>query len=757
METSTALARAIVDDDPLEVSRLVCGTDPPAHFVAPGVPAIAYAAYLMRESALDALLAARVDVNAKYEHEPFRGWNAFNIAAATGNVAVAGKLVAAGCDAKPPANEATGRVWLNLMETMGDNLTDFISAWRLAADPAAFLRWTDPAGRGAMHVASILGSALFVDLLFDLGCTDASPVDCARNTPLCLAVAHTLPSMTCIESLLTHGAIPTESHVKSALARGLTRLVAVLVTAGAPPPPGVSRRTVKAAVAATGRTSRVAAPRSVLVSDVLFSDSLLRGNFIAFETIFKARGADANAALPHAAAYGDARAVEYLLKQPGVNVDTRIESEAFHMTGATPLHLALSSYEPRDAVVALLVDAGADVNATLPCGLQPLDVAYHASSRELLIARGARHAAFDAGAIRERFRTTLRLMGSLMTADSTEMRLAIQAGASANCRDLLGGAPLTACVMDRRSADVIWLLNSGAKLRVRNYAGDNLLHLAVRTGDVAVVELLLAAGVDPAQENAFGCCSARLAARLGVHGAWRAITRHIAALRVPEDDEMRRRGTQPSSVAARRGARQGRKVAQQVSSQQEASPEDFQRKKDDADRMAAELIAEEDIRKRTAVKKEAKAESRRLKRLRLRARRIEEAIEEAERKAAQSSEVQDAGGEESSSGDESVVSEPGWLANLLDDFHDARIANASGRRTFVEQAIRTAASLKLQLENVGRCSVCLTAARGSVLQPCGHTSLCRGCAVHVAENAGEMARKCPVCMQRVSGWGHAFI
>ena len=78
METSTALARAIVDDDPLEVSRLVCGTDPPAHFVAPGVPAIAYAAYLMRESALDALLAARVDVNAKYEHEPFRGWNAFN-------------------------------------------------------------------------------------------------------------------------------------------------------------------------------------------------------------------------------------------------------------------------------------------------------------------------------------------------------------------------------------------------------------------------------------------------------------------------------------------------------------------------------------------------------------------------------------------------------------------------------------------------------------------------------------------------------
>lgn len=194
-----------------------------------------------------------------------------------------------------------------------------------------------------------------------------------------------------------------------------------------------------------------------------------------------------------------------------------------------------------------------------------------------------------------------------------------------------------------------------------------------------------------------------------------------------------------------------------MSSQQEASPEDFQRKKDDADRMAAELIAEEDIRKRTAVKKEAKAESRRLKRLRLRARRIEEAIEEAERKAAQSSEVQDAGGEESSSGDESVVSEPGWLANLLDDFHDARIANASGRRTFVEQAIRTAASLKLQLENVGRCSVCLTAARGSVLQPCGHTSLCRGCAVHVAENAGEMARKCPVCMQRVSGWGHAFI
>ena len=39
----------------------------------------------------------------------------------------------------------------------------------------------------------------------------------------------------------------------------------------------------------------------------------------------------------------------------------------------------------------------------------------------------------------------------------------------------------------------------------------------------------------------------------------------------------------------------------------------------------------------------------------------------------------------------------------------------------------TAACITLQLENVFRCTVCLENTRNALLQPCGHTQLCRTC------------------------------
>lgn len=72
--------------------------------------------------------------------------------------------------------------------------------------------------------------------------------------------------------------------------------------------------------------------------------------------------------------------------------------------------------------------------------------------------------------------------------------------------------------------------------------------------------------------------------------------------------------------------------------------------------------------------------------------------------------------------------------------------DAASRRAFVENSVRLCASLRLQLETVQRCVVCLDGARGTVLVPCGHTGLCRRCAVRVAEAPGE-ARRCPVCLR----------
>jgi hypothetical protein len=107
----------------------------------------------------------------------------------------------------------------------------------------------------------------------------------------------------------------------------------------------------------------------------------------------------------------------------------------------------------------------------------------------------------------------------------------------------------------------------------------------------------------------------------------------------------------------------------------------------------------------------------------------------------------------SSDGDDDLV-EPDWLADLLADF-DAG-SDAPARRSFVENSVRSCASLKLQLETVQRCVVCMDGARGTVLQPRGRAHLCRVCAVRVAGAPAEAAR-CPVCLQAVSGWAPAFL
>jgi hypothetical protein len=82
----------------------VRASDPPNTHAAPGVPAIAYAVFLQRPAALDALInecPQLIDVNACYDHAQFAGWRAFHFASADRDRETKKKLVAAGADTSP--------------------------------------------------------------------------------------------------------------------------------------------------------------------------------------------------------------------------------------------------------------------------------------------------------------------------------------------------------------------------------------------------------------------------------------------------------------------------------------------------------------------------------------------------------------------------------------------------------------------------------------------------------------------------------
>ena len=158
---STDLTRAILADDARSSVRAVREREQPCTHVAPGVPALVYAAFMQRGDALDALLSAGLDVDARYEHPPFDGWRAFHFASADRDPEATQKLVAAGCDTTSPApNALVGTAWLDAIEGLSINaFTSYVTACKATTNSLEFLNHRDPAGRTAIHVAAILGSA----------------------------------------------------------------------------------------------------------------------------------------------------------------------------------------------------------------------------------------------------------------------------------------------------------------------------------------------------------------------------------------------------------------------------------------------------------------------------------------------------------------------------------------------------------------------------------------------------------------------
>ena len=203
--------------------------------------------------------------------------------------------------------------------------------------------------------------------------------------------------------------------------------------------------------------------------------------------------------------------------------------------GKTPLHWASSSWASSPEAVTLLLDAGADPNATDDSGDTPLHEAASGKGRvrpktvtaviTLLLDAGA-----DPNAKRKsesRFNPGFTpLHEAANTAVSPEedttllqevITLLLDAGADPNAKDRGESIPLH---WARSPEAVTLLLDAGADLDAKNKSGNTPLHEAVfgshhRETIAAIITLLLDAGADPNAKNAEGATPLHNATRLG--------------------------------------------------------------------------------------------------------------------------------------------------------------------------------------------------------------------------------------------------
>ena len=112
------------------------------------------------------------------------------------------------------------------------------------------------------------------------------------------------------------------------------------------------------------------------------------------------------------------------------------------------------------------------------------------------------------------------------------------------------------------------------------------------------------------------------------------------------------------------------------------------------------------------------------------------------------------GSDEDTGCESDELSEPSWLADLLDEFDVG--TDRGDRRHFVETRVRAASCLSIRLATTQRCTICLDAARGAMMQPCNHAAFCGACAARVLDGPAHR-RMCPVCAMPVAGWCTVFV
>ena len=244
---------------------------------------------------------------------------------------------------------------------------------------------------------------------------------------------------------------------------------------GANWPEGLSLATEAKSAASNPEASALFA--AIRAGDHSAVESLLKKSKV-LKVLVESRGSHGSTPLIHAAVYGDAKMVALLLKA-GADVN------AANDDGATPLHRAAGDYQK----VRVLLEAGAKLDAQTALGRTPLLMAAsfpgNVETVKLLLSRGAKITDKDP------FGETC-LTSAAKRGDAEMAQALIDAGA-----DLFAGTrpPLVWAVEEGNVETLRCLLEHGAG-KVKEIAGAALGSAAAR-GPIEAVQLLLDSGADP--------------------------------------------------------------------------------------------------------------------------------------------------------------------------------------------------------------------------------------------------------------------